>query len=153
VIGYYTDPYGFRFPFRWTDQPVVQFTTLTALGIDAIPNAVSSDGDVIVGGTRLLTGPHPVGAFVWEPSAGLRTLETILAEASVDTSGVFFTAAIGVSADGRIVVGDSFVARMPAPVPEPRVPAAAAAALAGLVGWRRARAQRGDSSDSAAGTS
>jgi hypothetical protein len=145
VVGFYTDASGFRFPFRWTDRPVAQFTTLTDLGIDAIPYAVSSDGNVIVGGTKLLTGPHPYGAFVWEPSAGLRSVEDVLAEAGLDTTGVPFISANGVSADGRFVVGDAFVARIPAPgpVPEPCAPATAAVVLAALVGWRLARAQRG----------
>jgi hypothetical protein len=44
-------------------------------------------------------------AFRWTPSTGIRAVQSLLAQAGVDTSGWQLTSANGVSADGTVIVG------------------------------------------------
>jgi uncharacterized membrane protein len=85
-------------PVRWVNgvpqllDPNLEFGTA---------NGCSGDGSVIVGEAF-------DGAFVWDSSHGLRYLHDILVAAGVDLSNYSLTSALGVSGDGRTVVGWGF---------------------------------------------
>jgi uncharacterized membrane protein len=81
VVGYSDEP------FRWTAT-----TGLQAFTGGDIPNAVNADGSVIVG----VNGDH---AFRWTSAGGAQDLGVL--------PGDTHSAAMGVSADGAIVVGNS----------------------------------------------
>lgn len=141
VVGYFTDPRGIEFPFRWSDRPLPQFAQLTERPIDAHAHGVSADGDVVVGRHADPTVP-PFEAFVWTPTAGLRDLRDVLEDAGFPLYLDPLWSADDVSSDGSIVIGirryfDGFIAGLPQPVPEPRAGAAALAALLALLGLRR----------------
>jgi uncharacterized membrane protein len=59
---------------------------------------VSADGQVVV-------GEGVDGAFVWDPTHGVRVLRRILIDAGINLEGIALTAARSVSADGNVVVG------------------------------------------------
>ncbi len=151
AIGYFLDELGFAFPFRWKSGVAgTEFAILTGLGVDAHPQDVDADGDVVVGDYQETAQQR--AAFVWTPSGGLRSLRAMLEAAALDTTGMGLVSACCVSDDGRIVAGGGFVARLPEPVPEPGAIARIGAAWLVLLGC----AQRGfarTSPVSGAGTS
>jgi len=156
VVGFFADPDGRIFPFRWRDTLVAEFTQLTTRTIRARSFGVSPDGSVVVGAYDDVPPPpgRDFSAFVWKESTGFRSLADVITAAGQLEPWV--RAARAVASDDRTIVGDGdrtsgFVALLPPdPVPEPSAVAAGAAALAL---WRRYPAQRGCASDSAAGTS
>ncbi|MDX2093312.1 MAG: hypothetical protein SFX73_36045 [Kofleriaceae bacterium] len=140
VVGTYWSYEGPELPFVWSDRFVSSFVTLSEIYAGARPIDASADGSVVVG-EYWNTAPGYSGwtAFVWDPISGFRSLRDVLTAAGVDTSEVALRTATAVSADGRIVVGDSFIARIPEPAPEPAAIASGVAALLALV-LRRCRA-------------
>ena len=81
----------------------------------------SADGSVVVGSANGNVGSE---AFVWDAAFGMRELSTVLANLGVDTAGWQLTEAVGVSDDGRTVVGvglnpSGFTEAWIAVIPEP----------------------------------
>lgn len=117
--------------------------------------AASGDGSVVVGQGAVeptAENPEGFGAFVWDPSSGMRDLLQVLFDAGVDMSawaGWQLVDARGVSADGSVIVGtamhpdgtmEAFLVSGYAPVPEPAGAAVGAGLLAlAAAGWRRYR--------------
>jgi uncharacterized membrane protein len=145
------------FPVRWSDRDVQQVAYLDETN-EGMATDVSANGDVVVGVT-CRTETNACLPFVWTLRSGFRLLTDVLEEAGVDTSGVpLFEGNIHVSADGRTVVGPSFIARLPEPDPVPESGAlqGGAAALLALIaisrpaprarGTRTGRAAAGGSS-------
>ena len=102
--------------------------------------AVSADGTVVVGRGATASGNR---AFVWDAANGMRSLQTVLADAGVDLTGWQLIDATAISADGTTVVGtalnpsqlpEAFVAAIV--VPEPGSSALALSALL-AIGWLR----------------
>jgi probable HAF family extracellular repeat protein len=95
--------------FEWTDDFGYEY--LGRLGPDSTPFqssgafGVSADGSVVVGTSRLPSGPlQPPGedrAFRWTPASGMQSLGVL-------PTGTY-SRAYGVSADGSVVVGASTI--------------------------------------------
>jgi uncharacterized membrane protein len=110
--------------FRWTLQ--TGMVALDSLPGDARAEAqgVSADGKLIVG--RGSVNPNLFRtqghALLWDDAHGVRRLDAVLTELGVDTGGVSLIELVGVSADGKVLVGNgidaslrkvAFVARLP----------------------------------------
>jgi len=110
--------------FRWTAASgMVSLGTLPGMASRAY--GVSGDGSVVVG--VLMSPDH---AMMWTPSLGMVDLNTYLPTLHLDLTGWTLTAANGVSADGRTIVGrgthngqtEAWVAQLSSPVPVPLPP-------------------------------
>jgi uncharacterized membrane protein len=110
--------------------------------------AVSGDGSLVAGFSY--SGPNSEReAFVWDQANGLRSLQMVLASLGLDVEGWSFLDATGISADGKLIVGDAihdgqtvaFLADLTA-VPVPAAIWLLGSALAGLgiIGGRREKA-------------
>ena len=84
--------------------------TLTTLG--TLPGTfhsdawdVSADGNIIVGfsGVSIFSGKR---AMVWDEANGMRDIAQLLTDANLDLTGWSLEEATGVSADGRVIVGN-----------------------------------------------
>jgi len=109
--------------FRWT-----QATGMVALGdleggqFNSRAIAVSANGRIIVGRGSSDAGTE---AFIWDEVHGMRSLRDLLtAGFGLDLTGWSLNNALGVSADGRIIVGsgtnplgqsEAWIARIPEP--------------------------------------
>jgi uncharacterized membrane protein len=133
-------PAGLR-PTRWSDRGGEQASFLTEQYSSGTATDVSGDGSVVVG--TVYDGPAR-RPFVWTLTDGFRLLQERLEGAGVDTSGVPLDAIdeVRVSTDGRTVVGETFVARIPVPVPEPAATLGGVAAIAALARFRVSRSSR-----------
>jgi probable HAF family extracellular repeat protein len=90
--------------FRWT-QPtgMVGLGELPGGGYSSIAWDVSANGSIVVG--ESISGPS-TEAFIWDPANGICSLKQVLVnEYGLDLTGWHLTAATGVSADGRTIVG------------------------------------------------
>lgn len=84
---------------------------------DTVLTDVSADGSIAVGiGYGTTAGNLAGEAFVWDARHGVRLLEDLLAELGVPTHGWSPTDALGISDDGRTIVG---MARGPGDRPSP----------------------------------
>lgn len=114
---------GNAFAFRWTEaEGRVSLGDLPDGNVGSVANAVSADGSVVVG-----RGWSSVGfeAFVWDAAHGMRSLKTVLiSELAADIADWDLNTANGISADGRVIVGQGFnpddvesgwIARLPEP--------------------------------------
>ena len=129
--------------FRWTENSGM-VAIVPQRDADSVARAVSGDGSVVVGAHRV---PHDTGesgdAFIWDSSRGMRSLEDALTnEYGLDLEGVDLLDARGISADGRVIVGQAIsptggVESFVAVVPEPAGMALLAVAGAALLGRRR----------------
>jgi len=88
--------------FRWTSGGMAD---LGSLGGDyAAANGVNASGSVVVG-ESYLAGNAVIHAFRWTAATGIRDLNTLLASAGVNMSGIELTSAKGVSGNGQFIVG------------------------------------------------
>jgi probable HAF family extracellular repeat protein len=108
--------------FRWT-APQGMVELVAPAGTDeATAMAVSADGNIVVG---LMTDTNAcTRAFIWDQTNGMRSVKSVLTSAGVDIGTWLLSMAMGVSADGRVVVGtganperkvESWRAMLPAP--------------------------------------
>jgi probable HAF family extracellular repeat protein len=99
VVGYGNAGLAGIRAFRWTSAGGM--VNLGALpGMASRAYGVSGDGAVVVG---VLTSPDH--AMMWTPSLGTVDLNTYFPSLHLDLTGWTLTAANGVSADGRTIVG------------------------------------------------
>lgn len=91
--------------FRWTAAGgMVDLGTLGSLS--TLPNAISSDGNVIVGTANNFDTGYKE-PFVWTPTTGIVSLATFVASRGVTPEpGWTFQSATGVSGDGRTILGN-----------------------------------------------
>jgi probable HAF family extracellular repeat protein len=91
--------------FRWTAAGgMLDLGTLGSLS--TVPNAISSDGNVIVGTANNFDTGYKV-PFVWTPTTGIVSLTTFLASRGVTPEpGWTFQSATGISGDGRTILGN-----------------------------------------------
>jgi uncharacterized membrane protein len=98
--------------FRWTQEGgLVGLGHLPQrAGMSAFSSALatSADGGVIVGSSNYAEGLFIYGltAFLWDEAHGMRNLRTVLEGFDLDLTGWRLTEATGISADGRVIVGD-----------------------------------------------
>ena len=103
VVGY-GDGTGFsQHAFRWTSAGMEDLGTMTGGTYSVMLWGVSADGTVVVGyGDGTGFGNH---AFRWTAATGMRDLNTLLADAGVNMTGITLVAAYDVSANGQFIVG------------------------------------------------
>jgi probable HAF family extracellular repeat protein len=90
--------------FRWTmDGGMVGLGELPGGSQSSRARGVSADGSVVVGTANY--GEGPPEAFVWDEPHGMRTVESVLADLGVDTTGWSLWAATAISANGTTIVG------------------------------------------------
>ena len=88
---------------RWSqEEGMVSLGSLDDSTISSVARAVSQDGSVIVGQAIGPSGPQ---AFIWDATNGMRSLETVLTQAGALIPNAHLTDAIGISADGNIIIG------------------------------------------------
>jgi probable HAF family extracellular repeat protein len=111
--------------FRWTSADGMVGLGILPGGDSSSATAVSSDGSVVVGNSYTAWGfPRINEAFIWDQVNGMRRLEDVLVAGGADLTGWSeLTAATGISADGRTIVGygnhnddqEAFIAVIPEP--------------------------------------
>lgn len=99
--------------FRWTQAGGMEaLGDLEGGAVFSAAYACSADGDVVVGRASIAgtCGPFGCGsegrAFLWTRQGGMINLQDYLAQRGADVSGWRLQEARGVSADGRVVVGN-----------------------------------------------
>lgn len=91
--------------FVWTAKDgVVNINAQCGVDDDVELRAVSADGN-IVGGILGRLGPHY--AAIWDSTHGVRNLNSLLLEDGYDLHGATLTSVLGISGDGRVLVGDA----------------------------------------------
>jgi probable HAF family extracellular repeat protein len=148
IVGFGGVPSGVQ-AFRWTETEgmvgLVGDGVLSSNG-----RAVSADGSLVVGYADWGSGDR---AFVWDAANGIRDLGNVLVnDYRLDLTGWTLVEAIGISADGKVIVGygtnpdgntEAWMADLHGGViPEPLSMAFMASAFVGVVAWRR-RHRRG----------
>ena len=103
VVGYsFITGNAVNHAFRWTSGGMVDLGTLG--GDNSQAQGVNSDGSVVVGYSNI-TGSAANHAFRWTAATGIKDINTLLANAGVNMSGIELTVARGVSANGQFIVG------------------------------------------------
>lgn len=99
--------------FRWVRGVGMQpLGDLSGGAVFSAAYAVTPDGSVVVGRASIQGSCGPFGcgsegrAFIWTDANGMRNIQELLADANIDLTGWRLQEARGVSADGRIVVGN-----------------------------------------------
>jgi probable HAF family extracellular repeat protein len=109
VVGYGNDINGNQQAFRWMQSTGMQglgFLTTNYVGANSFANSMNIDGSIIVGNADSHGGQE---AFIWTPGDGMKTLNSVLQNKGVDTTGWHLDDANHISADGRIVFGQATV--------------------------------------------
>ncbi|MHC4105054.1 MAG: PEP-CTERM sorting domain-containing protein [Planctomycetota bacterium] len=106
IVGQSLSSAGYQ-PFRWT-----QATGMVGLGHPPSCNfsgatGVSSDGRIVVGWGQTGSNPLTRRLFIWSEESGMRDVVDVLEnDYGLDLGGWTLSAATGISADGRTIVGD-----------------------------------------------
>ncbi|MFU8828114.1 MAG: secretion protein [Phycisphaerales bacterium] len=106
IIGNGSSSNGFN-AWRYSDD--TGFETIgmpPSFGWRGASTAISADGSVIVGFYRPFPGPATFGqGFIWTQADGMINLNDFVASQGVNTEGVTLALPLGISADGRTIVG------------------------------------------------
>lgn len=96
--------------FRWNSgQGMVGLGSLEAVNGVSEAVAVSGDGKVVVGWSSLFANFSGRGAFIWDEQGGMRSLQTELKNVyGLNLTGWQLSGAVGISHDGRTIVGNGF---------------------------------------------
>jgi len=89
--------------FRWTEAGGMVGLGVLSGGTLSVAGAVNADGTVVVG-----SGDAPgvnSRAFRWTATDGMQSVQSLLTDRGVATTGWTLVTATGVSADGQIIVG------------------------------------------------
>ncbi len=96
---------GFTHAMRYTQGGGMEdMGTLGNVAGNSSALAVSGDGAIIVGNSAEALKVH-TQATRWTAATGLTNLNTLLANAGVDMTGIELTSANGISANGQFIVG------------------------------------------------
>lgn len=93
--------------FRWTSAGGM-------VGLGDLPGgpfasrawAVSGDGSVVVGRSDVSANHYE--AFIWDETNGMRKLDAVLTDLGLDLTGWTLEEALGISADGNVIVGQGW---------------------------------------------
>jgi probable HAF family extracellular repeat protein len=133
VVGYGYSSLG-QEAFRWTSEGgLVGLGDLPGAAFKSNAMAISADGSVVVGTSTTTSNVNDLArygeAFYWTESAGMQNLKDLLIQLGADltswdlTSTWTLTAATGISADGKTIVGYGYNGSTPAAwiatIPEP----------------------------------
>jgi hypothetical protein len=93
-----------REAFRWTlESGLVPLGGLDGGYFSSIAYDLSGDGSLIIGESRTDSGSE---AFIWDETNGMRNLQAVLeGDFGLDISGWTLRAALGISENGRAIVG------------------------------------------------
>jgi probable HAF family extracellular repeat protein len=109
VVGFSGESDSTLHAFLWTSSGgIVDLGILPGLtGNQANSRAYgsSNNGTVVVGQSPFVGGGSP-HAFVWTLSGGIKDLNSVLSSSGVDMTGITLVSALGVSPNGRYVVGN-----------------------------------------------
>ncbi len=130
IVGHRTTEDGME-AFWWSEAAgMIGLGDLPGGPFGSVAHAVSADGSVVVGGGNVRYSPIPEDpgtseAFVWDAANGMRRIHEVLTnEYGLDLSGWTLVTAMGVSGDGRTIVGtginplgneEAWIARIPEP--------------------------------------
>lgn len=90
--------------FRWTATGGMTSLGMLPNGIPfSFANAVSADGEIVVGRAE---GESRTEAFMWTADTGMVAISELLAASGIDLQGWILNEAVGVSADGLVIVGN-----------------------------------------------
>lgn len=89
--------------FRWTAAEGMVELTAPPKTYATVATAVSADGSIVVG--QMIGEKGEPQAFVWDATHGMRSVKSVLEAANVDVGTWRLDIAMGISADGRTVVG------------------------------------------------
>jgi probable HAF family extracellular repeat protein len=96
---------GLSHAFRWTAAGGMVSLGALPGHLESDAFAMSADGSVVVGYSDLFDPGRDYHAFVWDPAHGMRDLGAVLAGLGVDLGGSTLEIAVGISGDGRTIVG------------------------------------------------
>ena len=100
VVGQTTSANGFE-SYLWSTSGMIGLGDLPGTGgFSNFANAVSNDGNVVVGASQRPFGPMQYAAYRWTPATGMQHLGEF-------EGGDIFSIAFDVSADGSVIVGSS----------------------------------------------
>jgi len=112
---------GWRTRTLATDSEAVRWTPAGTVALPARPDrpwmqatGVSADGRVVVGRHNYGAPFSGSGAFIWDAHFGTRDLGRVIAE-QLGRTPIPLGFALGISPDGRTVVGRNFIVRLRAP--------------------------------------
>jgi probable HAF family extracellular repeat protein len=123
VVGFAVVSGGGTHAFRWTQSGGMQDLGAISGLKWTTATSVSDDGNIVVGygdptvaeigstGWTLSSNSRP---FVWTQATGIQDLNTLLASAGIDMTGVTLTTAFGVSHDGPFIMGGGTFSDTPA---------------------------------------
>ncbi len=132
---------------------MIQLPDIAGVGPTTIAQAISGDGNVVVGAG--LNGSGQAVAFAWDAYHGSRSIPALLASQGIDLDGFTLGKANGVSYDGLTLVGigitsdrtniQPWIARLDEGtfVPEPSSIGFGAVALLVSLGWWRSAGMMG----------
>lgn len=90
--------------FRWTAAEGMTLLGTLPNGGNSTALAASGDGNIIIG----FANTQYSEPFVWDITHGMRSLQGLLVEQHADLTGWSLDSALGISADGRTLVGSGY---------------------------------------------
>ncbi len=105
VVGWSGSPFVGAFPVRWTQGVGMQPLTFPPGNAGAVATAVSDGGTMVAGYAQATFPGLPSAALLWTDTIGVVDLNVYLPTLGVNLDGWELTAAFGMSADGRTIVG------------------------------------------------
>lgn len=130
--------------WRWSEATGYQAlgTKLAESHSSTSFTAMNGDGTAMIGYSRGFGPPRQGQGLIWTSSLGVMNLNDYVASQGIDTGGVTLALPLGMSADGRTIVGlgsnsRGWVVRLPAPVPEPATMAVLGLGAAALLRRRK----------------
>ena len=110
IVGASPSSFASWEPFRWTQSGGMHGLGPPYTGFSGA-YGVSANGSVIVGWDELGGAP-----FIWDAANGTRSLQQVLTnDYGLDLGGAELITARAISADGRTIVGDGWIATIPEP--------------------------------------
>ncbi len=104
IVGVCDGP-GLSQAFRWTMAAGMTGLGTLPYGGNSCALATSGDGQIVVGFANTSLSSE---AFVWDITHGIRNLREVLIQQQVDMTDWQLDTALGISADGRTIVGSGY---------------------------------------------